>query len=104
MEIFSVPRTVLEADEKVQIALRAALECVNISICEYEACMRLVWEAIDVEESLIDSFEDQTIVTAVESDIQWKKQLFSSLPIGVTEEQLRAVIALVKSRPFLRED
>ena len=99
----------LSADDGIQIALRAAIECLEppSSIREYEECMIRVWDEIERLEKILDGVtldtRNEFVEKILESDIQWKKIMFSSLPIGVNQEQLRGILALVKSRPFLTD-
>jgi hypothetical protein len=97
----------IAADDGIQIALKAAIECLNPppSIAAYEECMKRVWDEIEKVDKMLGgvTLHDSEALKIVESDLQWKRIMFSSLPIGVSQEQLRGVLALVKSRPFLAD-
>jgi len=101
-----VVRAALEADEQVQVGLRAALEFVTSKkIPEYEKCMQKVVAGIEDEKfALKDNnyFSDKKIIDLIESDVQWKEIMLRDLPIGATADQIKAILTLVKSRPFLR--
>lgn len=93
-------------DSEMQVALRAALE-----VCEepvkLEECLVQVNAAIQKEEAFLEAlYRDRApsgVISVVEADVQWKKEIMKDIPIGVTADQLRAIHVLVKSRPFLKD-
>ncbi len=107
MSAFSDPdpvRLVLEADDEMQVGLRAALEFTDSGkIVEYERCMMKVVCGLEKEKLLVTEIFDKIIVNLVESDIQWKESILRDLPIGANAEQIKAVLTLVKCRPFLSD-
>lgn len=99
-----VVRAALNADEEMQVGLRAALEFVESKkIPEYERCMIKVTSAIENEKLLLqeENFPDKKFIHLIESDVQWKECLIRELPIPATPDQIKAILTLVKSRPFL---
>jgi hypothetical protein len=95
------PESVLKADEEFQIGLRAASEVASDIRAREECLMRAV-EALDREESLLSTI-DVNMFEIVMSDIQWKNALIDSIPPDVSEDQLRAMHVLVKTRPFISD-
>ena len=91
----------LKADEEFQVGLRAASEVASDLRAREECLMRVV-EALDREESLLSTV-DQKFFEIVMSDIQWKNALIDSIPPNVSEDQLRAMHVLVKTRPFISD-
>ena len=97
-------RAALDADEEFQVGLRAAMEfSVNQRVAEYERCMMKAVNALENEKLIVTEFDcgDSKMIDAIESDIQWKQSILNDLPLAPTGEQLKAIITLVKARPFL---
>jgi hypothetical protein len=85
-----------KTDEDIQIALRAAIEVAH-DVGKLEDCLQRIQSSLDLYESWLEKTE----TLEYENDYQWKRQLFDAVPIGLSVDQLRAILALIKSRPFL---
>jgi hypothetical protein len=105
MSTFSTPdpvRGVLDADDEMQVGLRAALEFSDVGkVVEYERCMMKVVCGLEKEKLLISEISDKLKIDLIESDIQWKESLLRDLPIGPNADQIKAILTLLKCRPFL---
>lgn len=101
-------RHILEADEEMQVAIRAAIEVVT-NIPELERCLQKAIEAIAKEKFALTEIyrhvagDNARIINAVENDVQWKETLMEQLPIGPSQDMLRALFTLLKTRPYLGE-
>lgn len=101
-------RHIIEADEELQVALRAAMEVVS-NIPELESCLHKCIQAIAKEKFALTelyrqlSHENARIINAVENDVQWKESLMQELPLGPSHDMLHATYVLIKARPYLSE-
>ena len=101
-------RHILEADEELQIALRAAIDVVA-NIPELERCLQKCIEAIAKEKFALTQLyrhvagDNSHTINAVENDVQWKEALMQELPLGPSQDAVRALYTLVKARPYLSE-
>lgn len=90
-----------ETDQEFQIGFRASAEVASNLIAR-EDCFLKAANALDREEYLLGSI-DPKIFNIVLQDVAWKHAIMESIPINASEDQLRAIYVLVKSRPFLSQ-
>lgn len=86
----------VELDEELQVGIRAAmmlLEQDPSARAGVQECMLKVRNALNMYEA--------HLTEANESDFIWKSELIDSIPPFVSSTQLRAILVLLKARPFL---
>lgn len=90
-----------ETDQEFQIGFRASAEVASDQIAR-EECFVKAARALDREEQLLESI-DPKFFDIVLQDVAWKHAIMDSIPIDPSDDQLRAIHVLVKSRPFLSQ-
>ena len=98
-------KTVLEADEEIQVALRAGADLIEQNApgarVALQECFSKFVAALERHEQCLGDAKNN-FACILEADLQWKTALLDAVPPMVTAEQLRALFFLVKARPFLQ--
>jgi hypothetical protein len=112
-------RSMIAADEELQVGLRSAAELANrTDLFAYESCLQKSVQAVERAESVLaaaivqhrsslsslppaEFVSIEKLFKVLDSDIVWKHELLFGIAIDASRDQLNALATLVKTRPFI---